>query len=225
MIGLIVCYSPVIIIKPCGFRNSAFYILNSIFKKAPCSRRVLFVLSFLYNRHQKSVGNVGKKSNLARSLDCYGQLSLVKGTGAGYAARKDFSALRDELSEFSNILVIDLGYFILAENANFLSSVHIGTEGSGFSLFHFKFHNLSDSRYFIFSIDTVSLGVYRDDGASSFYDNTIRKEGFRHQEYPQRTRWASSGRKVCCKTRECIPAGVLQVRPAGRHHLKRKNRM
>lgn len=173
------------------------------------------------NDRQKSVGNVGKKSNLARSLDCYGQLSLVKGTGARYAARKDFSALRDELSEFSNILVIDLGYFILAENANFLSSVHIGTEGSGFSLFHFKFHNLSDSRYFIFTIYTVSLGVVRDDGFFLY----VRKEGFRRQEYPQRTRWASSGRKVCYKTRECIPAGVLQVRPAGRHHLKRKNRM
>ena len=72
----------------------------------------------------KLVGHVGKKSHLTSSLDCYGKLSLVKSAGAGYASGEKLSSLRDELSELSYVLVVDSVYLILAEDANFLSSVH-----------------------------------------------------------------------------------------------------
>ena len=75
------------------------------------------------------VGHVGKKSHLTSSLDCYGKLSLVKSAGAGYASGEDLSSLRDKLSELSYVLVVDSVYFILAEDANLLSSVH-RTEGA-----------------------------------------------------------------------------------------------
>ena len=75
------------------------------------------------------VGNVGKKCHLASSLDSYGELSLVKSAGAGNAAGKNLCSLGDELSELGNVLVINFGYLVLAEDANLLSSVH-RTEGT-----------------------------------------------------------------------------------------------
>ena len=77
----------------------------------------------------KLVGHVGKKSHLTSSLDCYGKLSLVKSAGSGYASGEDLSSLRDELSEFCYVLVVDSVYLILAEDTNLLSSVH-RTEGA-----------------------------------------------------------------------------------------------
>ena len=84
----------------------------------------------------------------------------MKSASAGNTSGEDFSSLGDELFEFSYILVIDIGCLVLTENANLLSSVHVGTEGSsGFVLFHCLFLNLSDSRYFITTRHTVSLGA------------------------------------------------------------------
>ena len=73
------------------------------------------------------VGNVGKKCHLASSLDSSSKLSLVKSASAGNTSGEDLSALGDELSELCDILIIDLVYLILTEDANLLSSVH-GTE-------------------------------------------------------------------------------------------------
>ena len=73
------------------------------------------------------VGNVGKKCHLASSLDSYGELSLVKSAVAGNTSGEDLRSLGNELSELSGILVVDIVHFILAEDANLLSSV-LGVE-------------------------------------------------------------------------------------------------
>ena len=71
----------------------------------------------------KLVGNVGKKCHLACSLDSCGELSLVKCASAGYTSGKDLCSLGNELSELSNILIIDSLNLVLAEDTNLLSSV------------------------------------------------------------------------------------------------------
>ena len=61
----------------------------------------------------------------------------MKSTVAGNTSGKDLSALGDELSELCDILVIDLVYLILAEDANLLSSVHRTECGTlGIFIFH-----------------------------------------------------------------------------------------
>ena len=80
-----------------------------------------------FSLYQLLVGNVGEKRHLASSLDSYGELSLVKSAVAGNTSREDLCSLRDELSELSGILVVDIVHFILAEDANLLSSV-LGVE-------------------------------------------------------------------------------------------------
>ena len=82
-----------------------------------------FKLILSYNTTEKSVGYVGKKCHLACSLNSGGKLSLMKSAGAGNTSGEDLCSLGNELSELSNILVIDLVYLILAEDANLLSSV------------------------------------------------------------------------------------------------------
>ena len=81
------------------------------------------------------VGNVGEKCHLACSLDSYSELSLVKSTVAGNTSGENLSSLRGELSKLSDILVIDLGNLILAEDANLLSSVTL-TECGTLIVFH-----------------------------------------------------------------------------------------
>ena len=76
------------------------------------------------------VGNVGKKCHLASSLDSYGELSLVESTVAANTSGENLCSLRGELSKLSDILVIDLGNLILAEDANLLSSVHRAERGT-----------------------------------------------------------------------------------------------
>ena len=51
----------------------------------------------------------------------------MKSAVTGNTSGEDLSALGDELSELCDILVIDLVHFILAEDANLLSSV-LGVE-------------------------------------------------------------------------------------------------
>ena len=69
------------------------------------------------------VGYIGKKCHLACSLDSSGELSLVKSTSAGYTSGEDLCSLGNELSELSNVLVIDSLNLVLAEDTNLLSSV------------------------------------------------------------------------------------------------------
>ncbi len=83
-------------------------------------------MRFLY----QLVGYVGKKCHLASSLDSCGKLSLMKSASAGNTSGEDLSALGNEFSELSDILVINLVYFVLAEDANFLSSVHRAERGT-----------------------------------------------------------------------------------------------
>ena len=80
--------------------------------------------------YQLLVGNVGEKRHLASSLDCYGELSLVKSTSAGNTSGKNLSSLGNELSELSYILVIDAVNLILTEDANLLSSVYRTESGT-----------------------------------------------------------------------------------------------
>ena len=75
------------------------------------------------------VRNVGEKCHLASSLNSYCELSLVKSACAGNTSGEDLSSLGNELSELSDILVINSVYLILTEDANLLSSVH-RTEGT-----------------------------------------------------------------------------------------------
>ena len=91
-----------------------------------------------FNISLKLVGYVGEKCHLASSLDSSSKLSLVKSASAGNTSGEDLSALGDELSELCDILVIDLVYLILAEDANLLSSVH-RTECGTLSIVSFHF--------------------------------------------------------------------------------------
>ena len=92
----------------------------------------------LWNTNYKLVGNVGEKCHLASSLDSYRKLSLVKSTVAGNTSGEDLCSLGNELSELCNILVIDLANLVLAEDANFLSSVVLAECGTLiFVSFHF----------------------------------------------------------------------------------------
>ena len=81
------------------------------------------------------VGNVGKKCHLASSLNCNGELSLVKSAVAGYTSGEDLCSLGSELSELSNILVINLSNLLLTEDANLLSSMVL-TECGTLIVFH-----------------------------------------------------------------------------------------
>ena len=89
---------------------------------------MLFILRF--PSKSKLVGYVGKKCHLASSLDSSSKLSLVKSASAGNTSGEDLSALGNEFSELCDILVINLVYFVLAEDANFLSSVHRAKSGT-----------------------------------------------------------------------------------------------
>ena len=82
-----------------------------------------FKLGLSYNKIPKLVGNVGKKSHLTSSLNCNGELSLVKSAVAAYTSGENLCSLRDELSELCDILVVDVSNLILAEDTNLLSSV------------------------------------------------------------------------------------------------------
>ena len=89
-----------------------------------------FNLILSYNILYQLVGYVGKKCHLASSLDSCGKLSLMKSASAGNTSGEDLSALGNEFSELCDILVIDLVYFVLAEDANLLSSVHRAERGT-----------------------------------------------------------------------------------------------
>ena len=54
----------------------------------------------------------------------------MKSAGAGNTSGEDLRSLGDELSELSDILVIDAVYLVLTEDANLLSSVHRAERGT-----------------------------------------------------------------------------------------------
>ena len=54
----------------------------------------------------------------------------MKSTSTGYTSGEDLSSLRDELSDLSYVLVIDLANLVLAEDANLLSSVVLAECGT-----------------------------------------------------------------------------------------------
>ena len=91
--------------------------------------------------YQLLVGNVGEKRHLASSLDCYGELSLVKSAVAANTSGEDLSSLGNELSELCYVLVINLRNLVLAEDANLLSSVALTECGTlSFVSFHLENH-------------------------------------------------------------------------------------
>jgi len=74
----------------------------------------------------------------------------MESAGAGNTSGENLSALGNELSELGDILVIDLVYLILAEDANLLSSVNRTERGTLIIVsFHCMVHNLSGSRFLI----------------------------------------------------------------------------
>ena len=97
-------------------------------KKTPCKIQSVFLCVF--PMLHELVGNVGEKCHLASSLDSYGELSLVKSAVAGNTSGEDLCSLGNELSELSDILVINVSNFVLAEDANFLSSVNRTESGT-----------------------------------------------------------------------------------------------
>ena len=120
-----------------------------------------------------SVGYVGKQCHLTRSLDCGGELSLMKSAGAANASRKDLRSFGNEFPKFGNILVIDLVHLVLAEEAYFLSSVHRTEGGTGCIVSFHVGKNLSGSPYRIPS-RVVSL---THEGGRAL--SSIRREGSR----------------------------------------------
>ena len=54
----------------------------------------------------------------------------MKSAGTGNTSGEDLRSLRDELSELSNVLVIDSVNLVLAEDANLLSSVYRAERGT-----------------------------------------------------------------------------------------------
>ena len=75
---------------------------------------------------------------------------------AAYTSGKNLSSLRGELSKLSDILVIDLGNLILAEDTNLLSSVTL-TECRTIIVFH-EFYHLSDSRFLYYTYRSEPSG-------------------------------------------------------------------
>lgn len=56
------------------------------------------------------------------ALDRDGQLTLMTGTGAGYTAGDDLSAVGEISSQTGDVLIINIMDFIYAEGTNFLSA-------------------------------------------------------------------------------------------------------
>ena len=143
------------------------------------------------------VRNVGKKCHLASSLDSYGELSLVKSAVAGYTSGENLCSLRCELSKLSDILVIDLGNLILAEDANLLSSVSL-TECRTIVVFH-EFYHLSDSRFLYYT--------HRSEPSGRRTSYPIRREGSRRREFLRNQHCL-----CCCKRGHRMPKEYSSVR-------------
>ena len=156
------------------------------------------------------VRNVGKKCHLASSLDSYGELSLVESTVAANTSGENLCSLRGELSKLSDILVIDLGNLILAEDANLLSSVCL-TVCRTLIVFH-EFITFPTHDFYIAST-TVSQVA---DGRVTL----IRREGSRRREFLRNQHFLCCCKRVRRMQRECM--SVPEVCP---HHRSEKRRV
>ena len=87
----------------------------------------------------------------------------MKSTVAGNTSGEDLSALGNELPELCDILVVDLVYLILAEDANLLSSVH-RTECGTLSIvsLHLVIHKTFPAHDFNILLTAVSLAARRE---------------------------------------------------------------
>jgi hypothetical protein len=65
-----------------------------------------------------SLGGLGEQGHRARPADGAGELPLMAGAASRDAARGDLAALRDEVAESANILVVDQADPVDAELAN-----------------------------------------------------------------------------------------------------------
>ena len=83
----------------------------------------------------------------------------MKSASAGYTSGEDLCSLGNELSEFSNVLVINSVYLVLAEDANLLSSVHRTEGGTGRIVsFHLDSQTFLTHDFYI-TLAAVSLAV------------------------------------------------------------------
>src|SRR4051812_44031232 len=67
-----------------------------------------------------SRARVRQQRHLASVLDRRGDVALVLGAVSGHPAGADLAAVGDELAQQRRILVVDVGEFLLAEQANLL---------------------------------------------------------------------------------------------------------
>ena len=151
------------------------------YKTVVREQKILYFRSKLglsYNICFILVGNVGEKCHLASSLNCYGELSLVKSAVAGNTSGEDLCSLGNELSELCNVLVINIRNLILAEDANLLSSVVL-TECGTLSIvsIHSRKTVTFPTHNFCISRDALSPHVTRTE--------RIRREGSRLREFLQ----------------------------------------
>ena len=79
-----------------------------------CSCRFIFTIV--------SITDKGKQRNVTRSFDRFRQLSLMLRASACHSAGQNLRALRNELAQSCDILIIDLLDLFRAEYADFLSS-------------------------------------------------------------------------------------------------------
>jgi hypothetical protein len=61
----------------------------------------------------------GKQSDVSGSFDCFCDLPLMFGTGAGLAAGADFTVFEDQPFQFIDVFVIDFDAFIGTETTVF----------------------------------------------------------------------------------------------------------
>ena len=83
-----------------------------------------------YHTEFRSVLHVGHKRDLACSLDCDCQSSLMLCAVAGNSSGKDLASLRNILLQLRYILVIDLVVLFSTEHADFFPSVYRSASGS-----------------------------------------------------------------------------------------------
>ena len=98
----------------------------------------------------------------------------MKSASAGNASGENFCSLGNELSEFSNILIINACNLILAEDTNLLSSVH-RTEVRALSIVSFHFDSPLTFPTHVFDVSSVIVSLVTK-GQS---DPKIRREGSR----------------------------------------------
>jgi len=65
----------------------------------------------------------GQQRNITSELDCFSQFSLMIRTGTGNPARGNLATLGDEVTQRTDILVIDRGLLVSTETANLATAI------------------------------------------------------------------------------------------------------